>query len=71
MMPAILFQTKEEADQEARKVEAWAKENGLGLWVSIPVARDGAWAVTLPGGYPTDKEVVDINYVEPEIFDVS
>jgi hypothetical protein len=66
MMPAIVFPMKEEAEAEARRVEAWAKENGLGLWVSIPIAHNGAWAVTLPDGYPTDKEVVDVNAAEPE-----
>lgn len=66
MMPAIVFPTKEEADQEARKVEAWAAENIPGKYISLPVTYKGQWAVTLPDGYPTDKEVVDVNAAEPE-----
>ncbi|MHB8123118.1 MAG: hypothetical protein ACYDG4_13290 [Desulfuromonadaceae bacterium] len=66
MMNAIIFETKEAADEEARKVSAWANANrpDLGLYISIPVPYRGQWAVTVPDGYPTEADLVDVNKVE-------
>jgi hypothetical protein len=65
MMNALIFQTIEQAEQEARKVEAWAKISIPGMYVSIPIPYQNQWAVTVPASYPCEG-TVDINVVEME-----